>query len=81
VTETAVKILPCCGFRRTDKAMGQMYLCWWRIGGGINVFSRFEYHVFYVLYRFATYLLILPRTFCVVHAICVTPLLFAVPSA
>jgi hypothetical protein len=26
-------------------------------------FYRFEYHVFYVLYPFVTYLLALPRTF------------------
>jgi hypothetical protein len=28
------------------------------------IFSRFEYHMFWVLYRFVTYLLTLPRTFC-----------------
>jgi hypothetical protein len=27
VTETTVKRLLCCGFRRTDKAMGQVYQC------------------------------------------------------
>jgi hypothetical protein len=25
------KILLCCGFRRTGKAMGQVYQCWWMI--------------------------------------------------
>jgi hypothetical protein len=41
--------------------MGQMYQCWWRICREINVFpSRFEYHIFYVLYPFVTYLLALP---------------------
>jgi hypothetical protein len=43
--------------------MGQVYQCWWKICREINVFfSRFEYHTFYVLYPFLTYLLILPRT-------------------
>jgi hypothetical protein len=36
------------------------------VGGGyvekINIFPRFEYHMFYVLYPFVTYLLTLPRT-------------------
>jgi hypothetical protein len=31
VAETTVKRLLCCGFRRTDIAMGQVYQCWWRI--------------------------------------------------
>jgi hypothetical protein len=56
-----VKRLLCCGFRRTGKAMGQVYLCWWRICREINVF-RFEYHMFYVLYPFVTFLLALPCT-------------------
>jgi hypothetical protein len=56
VAETTVKILLCCGFRRTGKAMGQVYQCWW-ICREINVFSRFKYHIFYVLYQFVTYLL------------------------
>jgi hypothetical protein len=46
VAETTVKILLCCGFRRTGKAMGQVYQCWWRICREINVLSRFEYHMF-----------------------------------
>jgi hypothetical protein len=29
---------------------GQVYQYWWRICREINVFSRFEYHMFYVLY-------------------------------
>jgi hypothetical protein len=37
--------------------MGQVYQCWWRICREINVFPRFEYHMFYVLYPFAAYLL------------------------
>jgi hypothetical protein len=28
VAETTVKILLSCGFRRIDKAMGQVYQCW-----------------------------------------------------
>jgi hypothetical protein len=31
MAETTVKILICCRFRRTGKAMGQMYRSWWRI--------------------------------------------------
>jgi hypothetical protein len=50
-----------CGFRRTGKAMGQVYQCWWRICREINVFCRFECHMSYVLYPFVTYLLTLPR--------------------
>jgi hypothetical protein len=61
VTETTVKRLLCCGFRRTGKAMGHMHQCWWRICPEINVFFfRFEYHMFYVLYPFVTYLLTFP---------------------
>jgi transposase len=29
VAETTDKRLLCCGFRRTGKAMGQVYQCWW----------------------------------------------------
>jgi hypothetical protein len=64
VAETAVKRLPCCGFRRTGKAMGTTVIS---VGGGYvekKMFvSRFEYHIFYVLYPFVTYLVTLPRTF------------------
>jgi hypothetical protein len=42
---------------RTGKTMVQVYQCWWRICREINVFSRFEYHMFYVLYSFVSYLL------------------------
>jgi hypothetical protein len=62
VAET-VKALLCCGFRRTGKAMGQVYQCWWRICREINVSSRFEYHIFYVIYLLVTCLLTLPRTY------------------
>jgi hypothetical protein len=33
------------------------------VDGETNVFSRFEYHMFYVLYPFVTYLLTFPRTY------------------
>jgi hypothetical protein len=38
-----------------------VYHCWWKICREINVFSRFECHVFYALYSSVTYLLTLPR--------------------
>jgi hypothetical protein len=47
VTETTVNRLLCCGFRRTGKAMGQVYQCWWRICREIHFFfSRFECFMF-----------------------------------
>jgi hypothetical protein len=61
VAETTVKRLLCCRFQHTGKVMGQAYQCWQRICQEINVFSRFEYHTFYVLYPFVTYLLTLPH--------------------
>jgi hypothetical protein len=63
VAETTVKRLLCCGFRRTGKAMGQVYQCWWRVRRERNVFPRLEYHMFYVLYPFVIYLLPLPRIY------------------
>jgi hypothetical protein len=45
MTKTPVKRLLCCGFRRTGKAMRQVYQCCWRICREINLFSRFEYHI------------------------------------
>jgi hypothetical protein len=63
VAETTVKILQCCGFWRTGKAMGQVYQCRWRICREINVFPRLEYyHMLYVLCPFGTNLLTLIRT-------------------
>jgi hypothetical protein len=62
VARTTDKRLLSCGFRRSGKAMGQVYQCWWRICREINIFSRFEYHMFYVLYPFVSYLLPLSRT-------------------
>jgi hypothetical protein len=56
VAETTVKRLQCCGFRRTGKAMGQVYQCCWRICREM-FFPMLEYHVFYVLYPFVTHLL------------------------
>jgi hypothetical protein len=61
MAETTVKRLLCCRFRRTGKAMREVYQCSCRICREINVFSRLEYHTFYVLYPFVTYLLTLPR--------------------
>jgi hypothetical protein len=62
VAETIFKRLLRCGFRRTGKTIGQVYQCWWRMCREINVSSRFEYHMVYVLYPFVTNLLTLPRT-------------------
>jgi hypothetical protein len=62
VAETTVKRLLCCGFRRPGNAMGQVYQCRWMICREINVFPRFEYHMFYVLFTFVTYLLTVPHT-------------------
>jgi hypothetical protein len=61
VAETTVKRLLCCGFRRTGKAMGQVYQCWWRICREVNIVPRYEYHMFYFLYPFVACLLTLPR--------------------
>jgi hypothetical protein len=61
VAEITVKILLFCVFRRTGKAMGQVYQCLWRICREINVFSRFEHYPFYILHPFVTYLLTLSR--------------------
>jgi hypothetical protein len=47
VAETTVKRFLCCEFRRTGKAMGQVYQCWWRICREINVF--FQVSVSHVL--------------------------------
>jgi hypothetical protein len=58
--ETEVKRLLCCRFQCTGKAIEQVYQCWWRICREINVLSSFEYHIFYVLYPFVTYLWTLP---------------------
>jgi hypothetical protein len=51
VSETRVKRLLCCGFRRTGKAMGQVYQCWWRICREISVsfsasyITRFTFYI------------------------------------
>jgi hypothetical protein len=44
--------------------MEQVYQSWWMICQEINVFPRLEYKIFYGLYPFVTYLLTLPRIFC-----------------
>jgi hypothetical protein len=44
VAQTTVKRLLWCGFRRTGKAMGQVYQCRWRICRERKGFSRFECH-------------------------------------
>jgi hypothetical protein len=61
VIEKTVKTLMCCGFRRIDKAMAQVFKCWWRICREILFFPSFEYHMFYFLYLFVTFLLTDPR--------------------
>jgi hypothetical protein len=50
VAETTVTRLLCCGFRRTGKAMGQVYQCWWRISRNKYFFpgSNITYFTFYV---------------------------------
>jgi hypothetical protein len=60
VAERTVKRLLCFGFWHTGKVMGQVYQRWWRICQEINVFTRFEYHMVYVLCSFVTCLLTLP---------------------
>jgi hypothetical protein len=45
--ETEVRKWLCSGFRRTGKAMGQVYQCWWRICREINVF--FQVRISHVL--------------------------------
>jgi hypothetical protein len=57
VSETTIKRLLCCG-----KAMGEVYKYSRRICREINVFSCFEYHMFYDLYPFVSYLLTLIHT-------------------
>jgi hypothetical protein len=53
VAVTTIRRLLCWRFRRTGKAMSDM--------SRNKCFSGFEYHMFYVLYPFVTYLLTLPR--------------------
>jgi hypothetical protein len=59
MVETTVIRFIFCRFWRTDKAVEQECQCWWRVCLEINVFSRFKYCTFYVLYPFVTYLLTL----------------------
>jgi hypothetical protein len=81
VAETTVWRLLFCGFRRTGKAMGQVYQYLWRILVCREFFFfSLEYHVFHVLYPFVTYLLTLPRIFlceacfCWLHNLIILPL-------
>jgi hypothetical protein len=48
MTETTIKRLLCCGFRRSGKAMGQVYQCWRRICREI-MFSFFQFRISHVL--------------------------------
>jgi hypothetical protein len=47
VAGTTIKRRLCCGFRRTGKAMGQVYQCWWRICRELSVF--FQVRISHVL--------------------------------
>jgi hypothetical protein len=40
----------CSGFRRSGRAMRQVYQCWWRLCRQINVSFIFEYHIFFTFY-------------------------------
>jgi hypothetical protein len=51
VPEKTVRTLLCCGFWSTNKAMGQVSQCWWRICVGINAF--FQFRISHIL-RFIT---------------------------
>jgi hypothetical protein len=62
VGDTTVKRLLCCRFRRTGKAMGQVYQCWWRICREINVLPGSNITYFF-LYPFVSYLLTLPHIY------------------
>jgi hypothetical protein len=44
---TEVRLL-CCRFRRTGKAIGQVYQCWWRICRETNVFFPGSNITFYI---------------------------------
>jgi hypothetical protein len=50
VAETTVKILLCCGFRRTGKAMEQVYQCWWMLCWEINVIFSGSNNTFFTFY-------------------------------
>jgi hypothetical protein len=78
VAEATVKRLLCCGFRRTGKAMRQVYQCLWRI-------CRIS-HGLRFIYQFVTYLLTLLRSYwrtsdqclfkCTVCVVCVLIILW-----
>jgi hypothetical protein len=48
VAETRAKRLLCRGFRRTHKAIGQVYQCWWRVCREIIFF--FQVRISHVLH-------------------------------
>jgi hypothetical protein len=48
MAEATVKRLLCCGFRRTGKAAGQVYQCWWKICREMN--DSFQVWISYVLW-------------------------------
>jgi hypothetical protein len=60
VAKTTVKSLYTAGFDALVKRWAKCI----NVGGGYveKCFTMFEYHMFYVLYPFVTYLLSLPRT-------------------
>jgi hypothetical protein len=60
VAETTGKRLLCCGFRRSGKTMGHVSMFMEDMSRN-KCFSRFEYHMFYILYSFMTHLLTLRR--------------------
>jgi hypothetical protein len=59
VAETRSKDFYAASFDALVKRLDKMYQCWWKICRKI-FFSKFEYHMFYFLYQFVTYLLTLP---------------------
>jgi hypothetical protein len=50
VDETIVERFLFCGFRRTGKAMGQVYQCWWRVCAEI-IFSPASNITFYFYFH------------------------------
>jgi hypothetical protein len=64
VTETAVKRLLCCGPLHTGRDGARVSVLVEDMSRN-KCFLRLEYHTFYVLYPFVTYLLSLPSSTCV----------------
>jgi hypothetical protein len=63
VAETTVETLLCCGFRRTGKSDGTSVSMLQKdmSRNKLSFFFRLEYDMCYVLYKFVTHLLRLPR--------------------